>query len=47
MLVPRNRDTARRLYPVKLANVVSAIADAADHPPESVRIIEADELRRA
>ena len=47
MLVPKSRQTARRLYPVKLANVVRAIVDAVDHPPESVRLIEADELRRA
>jgi uncharacterized protein YbjT (DUF2867 family) len=47
MLVPASRDTARRLYPVKLANVVRAIADAVDHPPDAVRVIEAGELRRA
>jgi len=47
MLSPKSRPTARRLYPVKLANVVRAIADAVDRPPQSVRVIEADELRRA
>jgi uncharacterized protein YbjT (DUF2867 family) len=47
MLSPKSRGTARRLYPVKLASVVRAIADAVDHPPDSVRLIEADELRRA
>jgi uncharacterized protein YbjT (DUF2867 family) len=47
MLAPKSRQTARRLYPVKLANVVRAIVDAVDRPPESVRLIEADELRRA
>jgi uncharacterized protein YbjT (DUF2867 family) len=47
MLWPKSRQTARRLYPVKLANVVRAIADAVDRPAESVRLIEADELRRA
>lgn len=47
MLLPMSRETARRLYPVKLANVVRAIADAVDRPPDSVRLIEADELRRA
>ena len=46
MLAPKGRETARRLYPVKLANVVRAIADAVDRPPDSVRLIEADELRR-
>ena len=47
MLAPKSRPTARRLYPVKLANVVRAIADAVDRPPDDVRVIEADELRRA
>ena len=47
MLAPKGRETARRLYPVKLANVVRAIVDAVDRPPDSVRLIEADELRRA
>jgi len=47
MLAPKGRETARRLYPVKLANVVRAIADAVDHPPDGVRLIEAGELRRA
>jgi len=47
MLSPKSRDTARRLYPVRLRSVIRAIADAVDHPPASVRIIEAPELRRA
>ena len=42
---PSQRDVAARLYPVKLAQVVRAIADAVDHPPDGVRIIEAPELR--
>jgi len=46
MLSPKSRDTARRLYPVKLRSVIRAIADAVDHPPTSVRVIEAPELRR-
>ncbi len=46
-LNPRSRDTARRLYPVKLRNVVRAIADAVDAPPDGVQIIEAPEMRRA
>lgn len=44
---PSQRDTARRLYPVKLMQVVRAIADAVDHPRDGVRIIEAPELRAA
>jgi uncharacterized protein YbjT (DUF2867 family) len=30
---PSQRDTARRLYPVKVAQVVNAIVDAVEHPP--------------
>jgi uncharacterized protein YbjT (DUF2867 family) len=37
---PSQRDTARRLYPVKLADVVHAIADAVDHPPSEAQIID-------
>jgi uncharacterized protein YbjT (DUF2867 family) len=43
--VPSQRDTARRLYPVKLAQVVRAIVDAVEHPPADVRVIEAPEMR--
>lgn len=42
---PAHRDTARRLYPVKLERVVQTIADAVDAPPRGVRIIEAPEMR--
>ena len=42
---PAHRDTARRLYPVKLERVVRAIADAVDAPSRGVRIIEAPEMR--
>jgi uncharacterized protein YbjT (DUF2867 family) len=38
-------DTARRLYPVKLRQVVRAILDAVEHPPSGVRVIEAPEMR--
>jgi uncharacterized protein YbjT (DUF2867 family) len=41
---PAHRDTARRLYPVKLANVVRALADAVEAPPNGVRILEAPEM---
>jgi len=40
----KSRDTARRLYPVKLRNVVNAIANAVDTPPNGIRIIEQPEL---
>jgi uncharacterized protein YbjT (DUF2867 family) len=46
-LFPKSRDTARRLYPVKLQSVVRVIAEAVDTPPAGVRIIEAPELRGA
>jgi hypothetical protein len=42
-----DRETSARLYPVKLAEVVRAIADAVEHPPEGVRVIEAPEMRLA
>ena len=41
---PAHRDTARRLYPVKLGDVVRVIADAVDAPPVGVRIIEAPDI---
>jgi len=44
-LFPAQRDTARRLYPVKLAQLVQSLADAAEDLPMSVRIIEAPEIR--
>jgi len=44
---PAQRDTARRLYPVRLAQVVQAIVDAVEHPPSGVRVIEAPEMRGA
>jgi len=39
-LFPSQRETARRLYPVKLAEVIRAIAGAVDAPPGGVRIID-------
>ena len=42
---PSQRDTAQRLYPVKLAQVVRAIADAVENPPRDVRILEASVLK--
>jgi len=44
---PSQRDTARRLYPVKLANIVRAIADAVDTPPMTTRIIETPEMMKS
>ena len=42
---PAHRETAARLYPVKLADTVRAIADAVDRGPQGVRIIEAPQIR--
>jgi uncharacterized protein YbjT (DUF2867 family) len=42
--LPRHRETARRLYPVRLDDVVRVIADAVEAPPDGVRIIEAPEM---
>jgi uncharacterized protein YbjT (DUF2867 family) len=42
---PAHRDTAARLYPVKLGDVIRAIANAVDDPPNGIRIIEAPEIR--
>ncbi|HEV7921944.1 MAG TPA: NAD(P)H-binding protein [Thermoanaerobaculia bacterium] len=39
-------ETSRRLYPVKLTDVVRAMVSAIEQPPSGVRIIEAPELRR-
>jgi uncharacterized protein YbjT (DUF2867 family) len=41
-----DRDTSSRLYPVRLAQVVRAMVDAVEHPPDGVRVIEAPEMRR-
>jgi uncharacterized protein YbjT (DUF2867 family) len=44
MLAPNSRDTARRLYPVKLRNVLRVLADAVDRVPEATRVVEAPEI---
>jgi uncharacterized protein YbjT (DUF2867 family) len=44
---PSQRDTARRLYPVTLGDMVASICDAAEDLPVGVRIIEAPEIRGA
>lgn len=45
MLSPRTRETARRLYPTRLRDLVRTVADAVDESPGGVRIIEAPEMR--
>ena len=47
MLSPSSRDTAQRLYPVKLKRVIQSMVEAIDRPQAGVRIIDARELRRA
>jgi uncharacterized protein YbjT (DUF2867 family) len=42
-----DRDTSSRLYPVKLPQVVRALAGAVEQQPESLRVIEAPEMRLA
>lgn len=42
---PKYRETASRLYPVKLTEIVRAICDAAEDLPMGVRVIEAAEIR--
>lgn len=44
---PAHRDTAARLYPVKLADVVRTIADAVHRGGDGIRVIEAPEIRAA
>ena len=44
---PSQRDTARRLYPVKLVQVVRALSDAVASPPRELRVMEAPQMRRA
>src|SRR5205814_3103891 len=40
-LSPKSRETARRLYPVKLRSVVRPIGDDGEAPPTGVRMLEA------
>jgi uncharacterized protein YbjT (DUF2867 family) len=44
---PKHRETASRLYPVTLAEIVRTICDAAEDLPMGVRIIESAEIRTA
>ncbi len=41
---PSHRDTARRLYPVRLRDVVRVICDAVANPLVGVRVVEAPEM---
>ncbi len=46
-LFPATRDTALRLYPVTLAQMVAALVAAVEEPASGVRIVETQEIRRA
>jgi uncharacterized protein YbjT (DUF2867 family) len=45
MLVPSKRESARRLMPVTLAQIIRALVHAVENPPSGVRIVEASEMR--
>ena len=46
-LIPPTRDTARRLYPVTLDQMVAALVTAVEDPAAGIRIVETPEIRRA
>jgi uncharacterized protein YbjT (DUF2867 family) len=46
-LIPSKRESARRLKPVTLAQIFTALVRAAEQPADGVRIVEAEEMRRA
>ena len=45
-LISAKRESARRLKPVKLAQVVTALVRAVEQPARDVRIVEAEAMRR-
>ena len=44
ILLPPTRETALRLYPVRLRRVVQAMADAIDAPPQGAQVLDARAL---
>jgi hypothetical protein len=46
-LFPPMRDTARRLYPVTLEQMVAALVVAVEEPAAGIRIVETQQIRRA
>jgi len=44
--VPSSRDTARRLGLVTLAQMVTALVYAVEHPPDATRVVEVPDIRR-
>ena len=45
--LPSTREAARRLGLVTVSQMVNALVDAIEHPPETERILEVPEIRRA
>ncbi|HLG24870.1 MAG TPA: NAD(P)H-binding protein [Candidatus Nanoarchaeia archaeon] len=45
-IIPATRETAKRLSPVKLSQMVDALAYAAENPPENVKIIQVFEIKK-
>jgi uncharacterized protein YbjT (DUF2867 family) len=46
-LLPKTRESARRLGLVTLKQMVNALADAVEHPAKGMRIVEVPEIRAA
>ena len=46
-LLPATRDSAVRLYPVTLPQMVAALVTAVEEPAAGIRIVETPEIRRA
>jgi len=44
-ILPPTRDTALRLYPVTLAQMIAALVHAVENPASGIRIVEASEVR--
>jgi uncharacterized protein YbjT (DUF2867 family) len=44
--LPPTRDTARRLGLVTVSQIVRALVDAIEHPPDEARIVEVPEMKR-
>lgn len=44
---PPTRDTARRLYPVTLEQMVAVLIAAVEEPAAGIRIVETQQIRRA
>jgi uncharacterized protein YbjT (DUF2867 family) len=45
--IPATRESARRLRPVTIENVLAALVNAVENPATGIRIVETPELRAA